>query len=204
MTTRGAGSPCRKPVTTVRLGSGFETGSSFRLATLTAGSPTAWTRPASTHACGWKSAAHALNPLPSEPGSLPPCDCIFPPASSMATIRSPKDSGGDAMQLEHQGKPRAVVPRWLKAQTWNLFWCIAGVALGFLASTFLGDQILAVFIKPSAKIEVVTQPPLGREVALDIHTGTALPDITFTSSFSQASAFGHRLRSNPARRTNIW
>jgi hypothetical protein len=34
---------------------------------------------------------------------------------------------------------------------------------------------LAVFIKPSAEIKVVTQPPLGRQVALDIGTGRALP-----------------------------
>jgi hypothetical protein len=66
-TTRGAGSPCRGPVTMARLGSGFETRSLSRLAiaALTAGSPIAWTPRAST-----QSAASDQQDIPS--GRRPP------------------------------------------------------------------------------------------------------------------------------------
>lgn len=87
------------------------------------------------------------------------------------------------MQVRHQGKPKAaaVVARWLIDQKWNAFWCVVGLAAGFLLNPILTDRVLPYVYKPSAKITVMTPspPPLGRQVALDIRTGTALPGHSF-------------------------
>ena len=64
---------------------------------------------------------------------------------------------------------------WLKDQASNLVWCIVGLVIGFIANPLVTDRALPFVYRSSAKIAVITPGQLGREVALNIRTKSALP-----------------------------